>query len=561
VAGQAQPTTYPTTTDYDALDRLTKTTLPGGAVQTKGYGLWSTTDTDESGHVTTDRTDAYGKRVAREQTVDGQTRTARYVYDLRGNLAKSTDPSGYVITYTTDSFGRNTKVDDPDVGATTYEWDDAGWPTAQTDAKNQRTTITNDALGRKTNKTSNAGTVSAATVSWVYDQVRAGYHNIGKVTSNTDVAGTRTFDYDALGHVVKTVRTVNGTAYEFRYGFDAGDRKLWTTYPDGDTEGTPAAPLRYDSAGRLASIPGYVTSATYNAEGKVTTIANANGTVSTRPHDAQRGWLTGIKTMSGATTVQDNTLTRDATGKITKVTSPFADESWTYAYDEADQLTSATNGANTANNQTLSYDAVGNIAANSRTGNYSYDAAHPHAVTTAGSNTYTYDAAGNMTSGAGRTLTWNGDGLLASVTKNGVTSAFAYDADGARLQQIEGTVTRRYLGVDYEVDVTAGTTTKYISIEGTPVARVDGGTKYWVHTDHQGSIQAETDAAGVEVHRKKCRSSLAASPPNARTPPDWCTSMPATTTRSSAGSSRPTPPSTARTRSASTDTPTPRTTR
>jgi len=505
VAGQAQPTTYPTTTAYDALDRLTKTTLPGGATQTKSYGLWSTTDTDESGHVTTDRTDAYGKRVAREQTVDGQTRTARYVYDLRGNLAKSTDPSGYVITYTTDSFGRNTKVDDPDAGATTYEWDDAGWPTAQTDAKNQRTTITNDALGRKTSKTSNAGTVSAVTVSWAYDEVRAGYHNIGKVTSNTDAAGTRTFDYDALGHVVKTVRTVNGTAYEFRYGFDAGDRKLWTTYPDGDTEGTPAAPLRYDSAGRLASIPGYVTSVTYNAEGKVTRIDNANGTVSTRPHDAQRGWLTGIKTMSGATTVQDNTFTRDATGKITKVASPFADESWTYAYDEADQLTSATNGANTANNQSLSFDASGNIAANSRIGDYSYDAAHPHAVTTAGSNRYTYDAAGNMTSGAGRTLTWNGDGLLASVAKNGVTSTFAYDADGARLQQIEGTVTRRYLGVDYEVDVTAGTTTKYISIEGTPVARVDGGTKYWVHTDHQGSIQAETDAAGVEVHRKKYR--------------------------------------------------------
>lgn len=505
VAGQAQPATYPTTTAYDGLDRSTRTTLPDGATQTRSYGLWSTTSTDESGHTTTDRTDAYGKRVERQQVVGGQPSTARYGYDLRGNLAQSTDPSGSVITYTTDSLGRQTKVADPDKGTTTYGWDDAGRATAQTDANNRRTTFTNDLLGRETGKTSDAGTAAAATVSWTYDQVQDGYYNVGKVTSNADAAGTRTFGYDALGHVVKTVRTVGSTAYEFRYGFDTGDRKLWTTYPDGDTQGTAAAPLRYDSAGRLAAIPGYVTSATYNADGKVTTIANANGTTTTRPHDPGRGWLTGIQTKSGANVVQDNKFTRDASGKITKVTSPFPDESWTYAYDEADQLTSATADTGTANNQSVSYDAAGNIAANSRTGDYTYDAAHPHAVTTAGSNSYTYDAAGNMTSGAGRTLTWNGDGLLASVVKNGVTATFTYDADGARLQQVEGGSTRRYLGADYEVDVTAGTTTKYISIDGTPVARVDGGTKYWVHTDVQGSIQAETNAAGVEVHRKKYR--------------------------------------------------------
>ncbi|UOX90536.1 hypothetical protein MUY14_07905 [Amycolatopsis sp. FBCC-B4732] len=505
VAGTAQPVTYPTLTAYDGLDRVVKTTLPGGAVQTKSYGPWSTTSTDENGHATTDRLDAYGKRAERQEPVGGKPVTARYDYDLRGNLAKSTDPSGAVITYTTDSFGRQTKVADPDKGVTTYEWDDAGRAVAQTDANNQRTTFTNDKLGRKTAKTTNAGTASATTVSWTYDEVRAGYANVGKVTANTDAAGTRTFDYDALGHTVKTVRTVGAASYEFRYGFDAGDRKLWTTYPDGDTQGTAAAPLRYDSAGRLTAIPGYVTSATYNADGKVTRIANANGTTTTRPHDAERGWLTGIETKSGANVVQDNKFTRDPSGNITKVTSPFPDESWTYTYDDGGRLTSATDDAGPANNQSLTYDAAGNIAANSRTGAYAYDPAHPHAVSTAGANTYTYDAAGNMTSGAGRTLTWNGNGLLASVVKGGVTSTFTYDADDTRLQQVEGGVTRRYLGVDYEVNVTAGTTTKYISIEGTPVARVDGGTKYWVHTDIQGSVQAETDAAGVEVHRKKYR--------------------------------------------------------
>ena len=67
-----------------------------------------------------------------------------------------------------------------------------------------------------------------------------------------------------------------------------------------------------------------------------------------------------------------------------------------------------------------------------------------------------------MTSGAGRTLTWNGDNRLASVT-GGTSLAFTYDADGARIQQVEGAITRRYLGDDYEVQV-GGSISKYISV-------------------------------------------------------------------------------------------------
>jgi RHS repeat-associated protein len=503
VSGQPQPATYPTNTDYDALDRPTKTTLPGGATQAKSYGLWSTTSTDEDGHATTDRMDAYGKRVASEQTVGGATRSAGYVYDLNGNLVKSTDPAGYVISYTVDSLGRTTKLVDPDSGTVTSEWDGAGQLTAQTDAKGQRTTYRYDALGRKTAKTTRTGTPGAVTDSWAYDEVRPGFDNIGKVTTETDASGTKTSDYDALGHVVKGVRTIGGTGYTFQFGFDTGDRPLWTTFPDGDTEGTPAAPLRYDAAGRLLSIPGYVTSARYDATGNLIRLENTNGTVTDRPYDAQRGWLTGISTTSGGTKVQDTAYTRDAKGKITRATSPFPGESWTYAYDDADQLTSATAGAGAAASQTVAYDGIGNITSNGRLGTYAYDSAHPHAATAAGANTYTYDGAGLMTSGAGRTLVWDGDNLLSSVTQAGVTTTYAYDADGTRIQQADGKTTLRYVGEGYEVNATAGTTTKYISVAGVLVARKDGATPYWVHTDQQGSIQAETNAAGAEVYRKQ----------------------------------------------------------
>ncbi|SCL29481.1 RHS repeat-associated core domain-containing protein [Micromonospora pallida] len=503
VSGQPQPTTYPTTSDYDALDRLVRETLPGGATRTKRYGVWSVTETDERGHATTDRMNAYHKRVAREQIVGGVTRTATYVHDLRDELVRSTDPGGSVITYDLDSLGRRTRLVDPNSGTTGYEWDDAGRLVAQTDARGQRTTFTHDPLGRKTGKTTRAGTPSAVTVTWTYDQVRAGYHNIGKVTTTTDGAGAKTLDHDALGRVVKTVRTVNGASYTFRYGFDAGNRALWTTYPDGDTQGTAADPLRYDGAGRLLAIPGYVDAARYNAEGKLIRLENANGTVTTRSHDTRRGWLDRITTTAGSTTIQDSTFTRDAKGKIKQIDSPFPDEGWTFEYDEVGQLTVATSASTPANHQTLSYDATGNIAANSRLGTYGYGSSRPHAVTSAGPNTYTYDAAGLMVSGAGRTLVWDGDNRLASVTRSGSTTTFGYDADGTRLFQAQGSAVRHYLGDDYEVDVTAGLATKYISVADTLVARADGTTRYWVHTDHQGSVQAQTNAAGVEVHRKR----------------------------------------------------------
>ncbi|WBQ08193.1 RHS repeat-associated core domain-containing protein [Kribbella sp. CA-293567] len=503
VSGQPQPAAHPTANSYDALDRLVKVTMPGGATQTKSYGLWSTTSVDERGTATTDRLDAYSKRVAHQQLIGGTTRTTTYLYDGRGNLARSTDPAGNVTAYLTDSLNRQTQMTDPNSGTTKYEWDVAGRMVAQTDAKNERTTYSYDALDRKTGKTSRAGTAAAVSVSWTYDQARAGFHNVGQVTTATDPAGTKTSDYDAAGHLVRAVRTIHGASYTFRYGFDAGDRALWTTYPDGDTQGTEASPLRYDGAGRLLSIPGFVTATKYDASGELIRLDNANGTVTTRPHDAERGWLTGIKTMAGTTTIQDNTYTRDLKGKITKVSSPFANEAWNYTYDDADQLTGSVNPSSAPSNQALAYDATGNVTSNSRLGSYSYGASRPHAVTSAGSNTYTYDATGLMTSGAGRSLTWDGDNRLASVTKAGKTTTFTYDADGARQQQAEGTTVRRYLGEDYEVDVAADTASKYVKIGGAVVARVDGSTKYWVHTDHQGSIQAETDAAGTEVHRKK----------------------------------------------------------
>ncbi len=500
VAGQARPTTYATTTDYDAVDRETRTTYADGAHKSASYGAWTVTRTDENGRQTTDVMNADDKRVSSTETVGGEVSTSTYDYDLRTNLVRSRDPLGNVITYTEDSLDRTVKMVDPSWGPWTFEWDAAGHLSAETDAKGQRTEFDYDLLGRRTGKTSRAGTGSATSVSWTYDQARAGAFNVGRLTTMTDASGTQTYDNDAEGRVVRTTRTIGGTSYTFRYGFDDGDRLLWTTYPDGDTLGTAQDPLRYDGAGRLAAIPGYVDAARYTAAGKLTRLVNANGTTTTMPYDARRGWLSAIETKTSAATIQDRSFTRDDKGLISEVASPRPQDVRTYARDEADQLTSATGAATPVADQTWAYDLAGNMASNSRLGTYQYSPTHPDQVTRAGENTYTYDAAGMTTSGGGRTLTWNGDNQLASVTRDGVTTAFTYDADGLRIQQVHGDEVVRYLGKDVEVDG-AGRYTKYVAVAGTVVARKDGTARTWLHTDQVGTIVASTDSSGAVVDR------------------------------------------------------------
>ncbi|HEY3351640.1 MAG TPA: FG-GAP-like repeat-containing protein [Polyangia bacterium] len=504
------------TMTYDALDRVTKVTAPDGAVRTTRYYLaynpadadFSVTrpcrdDTDELSHTTRTCVDAEGRTLTTTEFLGGEARV-RFAYDARGELAQVTDASGSVRTITYDSLGRKVSMTDPNAGTWSYLYDPAGRLIQQTDAKAQVTTFAYDAVGRRTQKVvQQAGGTVESTITWGYDQVRTGYFNVGAQTSMTDASGTVTYDHDAAGRMVKASRTIDGTAYTVQRGFGAVGELLWTTLPDGTVIGTAGAPVLYDAAGRVTTIPGFVTGATYNAAGALLTQTNANGTVTTHTYDANRGWLLSIGTVQGAATIQNLAFTRNVEGQVTAVTSPFAGEGWSnYGYDSLHRLTSATNTSSSADNQTFAYTANGNMTSNSRLGTYAYpayNAARPHAVTTAGANSYSYDANGNLVAGAGRSITWTAENLPATIG----TATLTYDGNGMRIKKVVGSTTTIYLGDDYEV--TGGTATKYVALAGRVVAKQVGTTKYWLHTDDKGSIQAVTDASGVEVARLKYR--------------------------------------------------------
>ncbi len=499
---------------YDALDRLIKTTRPDTTTVLTAYGassqaFLSETTTDELNRQSIAHKDAYGNTVRAERANGASLIRVTKTYDALDQLVGVADHPGNQWTYTYDTLSRRTRVVDPDLGTWTYSYDAAGQLLEQTDAKGQKTAVTYDGLGRVLTKTVLAGTAGAETTTSTYDEVRSGFFNGGKLTTVAGPAATIRYDHNASGRRVRDTYVVDGQSYVTTTTLDAGERIKGRSYPDGDAVGTTATPWTYDGAGRLSTIPGLITSATYDARGQTKSIAYANGVSTTFTYNASRGWLASLQTAGGSGTLLSYTYVRDASGRILSVTSPMAGEGWSYEYDALDQLLVATNTANAALSQTFSYDTAFNMTSNSGLGAYIYPAAgtaRPHAPTSVNGLPYIYDDNGNLLSGGERSYEWDGENLPKTIALGSSTSTvFTYGPDGARLKKTTSTGaggrTTLYLGADLELspDETSGTLvwSKYPHSD----AKKQGTAITFLHRDHLKTVRAITDATGSEKQR------------------------------------------------------------
>jgi hypothetical protein len=119
----------------------------------------------------------------------------------------------------------------------------------------------------------------------------------------------------------------------------------------------------------------------------------------------------------------------------------------------------------------------------------------PAVSTACGRNSYAYDAAGNMLTGAGRTMTWDGQNRIATVTT--ATTAYAFAPDGDRIRTVV-TPTSTYILGSTEIDA-SGT---YIKVPN-PDVRIIGATACFVHRDQLASILFETNGAGAIALRQR----------------------------------------------------------
>lgn len=409
----------------------------------------------------------------------------KYAYDPVGNLIGVTDQSNDTTTFTYDSLGRRTSTTDVDMGTQTYTYDAGGLPTSQTDAMGQAVTFGYDALGRVRTRTA-----GGQTTTWTYDEPGHGA-GVGRLTSITYPGGSESHTWNSLGLETATRLTVGTTTKTTAATYDPLDRLSTLTYPDGEV-----VTYGYGSDGELSRVGGYVSAMTWSPNGQLTQVAYANGTTTNYAYDANRLWLTSAKVVKGTTTLYSGAYTYDAASLVTSETqgTPAA-RTVNYAYDDLGRLTAASG----AQNQSFTYDAVGNMTSNSAVGQYTYgDPAHEHAVTAAGTATYSYDANGNMRAGDGKTMTWDAQNRLTSVTRNGTTTTFAYDAAEGRIRKTQGASTTLYFG-DL-VEVVNGSPVQYYYAGPLLVARKDAsGAKTWYHTDRLGSVRLMTDGNGSMV--------------------------------------------------------------
>jgi YD repeat-containing protein len=258
---------------YDGMDRLTSITQPDGAFSTLTHGLapaasaaiQEVTVSDEGGKLQKLSLDAQGKLVSRVKMKGATPLLTEYRRDLLGRITTVIDPRLAQWSYGFDLAGRRISVADPDLGIWSYIYDAAGRLVSQTDAKGQVSTLTYDPLSRVLTKTVTGAGLSPETTSNAYDEVRAGFFNLGKLTTASrtvaaqSVAGValpavssvKQFDHDLAGRLVK----------ETHLAIAGADRVLESVFwPDGSlrkkklADGSWTGDFVYDRAGRLSSI-------------------------------------------------------------------------------------------------------------------------------------------------------------------------------------------------------------------------------------------------------------------------------------------------------------------
>ncbi|MCW3819710.1 hypothetical protein ONA91_35265 [Micromonospora sp. DR5-3] len=491
------------------------------------YGGDRVTTTPPAGGITTTQVfDARDRLVELREQSDA----TRYTYTRAGQLATVTDPAGNVWRYTYDLRGRMTRAEAPDTGVRRWTHDDAGRMITSTDGRGRTLTIGYDDLGRRTSLAEGATRLAQ----WTYDTATLGK---GLLASATRYAGANAYTsavtgYDVRGRRLGTTVTIPAAetglagSYTTSYAYNEADQvtRLVTPAAGGVTAETLA--FGYDALGYPTTFTGlnhYVMDSSYDELGDVSWQAFGEyGRQVYRSYERDPA----TRRLTKATTARDHvdlpTISEtsyaydpagnvlsivDAPDGVTADAQCFRYDSlrrMTEAWTSTDCTTPAADGA-AAYWHTYTYDVTGNRLSEVRhaaTGNtnrtYGYPSGHRLAsVTTNGSTaSYGYDAAGNQTSAPGRTFSWDAEGHLASTSD----SSYVYDADGNRLIRRDAAGVTLYLG-DTEVRrATTGavTTTRHYRFGGGVVAARTGSQLRWLVADHHGTDEISIgDQAGL----------------------------------------------------------------
>ncbi|SMD27516.1 RHS repeat-associated core domain-containing protein [Kibdelosporangium aridum] len=540
-----------TTMTYDG-DRV-NTTPPLGATPITG--------------ITNARGEVIEQRRYHGSKAEGPYDATHYTYSKSGQLESVTDPMGKVWRYAYDLRGRMVQREDPASGTSIITYDDVNRVTANRDGRGETVAYEFDNLDRRT--ATYAGQIGGTKLAeWTYDTVLKG---LGKVASSTRwvngnaytrnvlsydsmyhqtgasltipaseglLAGTYptyssynadgspssesfakagelpeesvSYKYDNLGPILESWGGYNGSTFHYgsgteytRYGelqrvrLGSADRRVWQSY-------------YYDSSTRRltrsivdAEVPAPMqsdTKYTYDPAGTVTSVADVpigkTADVQCFRHDYLRRTTEAWTGKPIDWSVDEGCKT----GPSLEALSGPAPYWHSYTYDKSGNRTTETHHASTGDtNRTYTYDVPG----------------HAHAlksVLTKGPGVdtleeYQYNAAGSVAKKGGQEFTWDVEGELTGITKDGKATSFVHDAEGDRLIRRDPEGTTLYLdGQELRLNVSGGnpTATRYYSHGGRIVGvRQGNGSLTWITGDHQGTGQIAIDAGTLAVTQRR----------------------------------------------------------
>jgi RHS repeat-associated protein len=504
-----------TTYEYDAEGNRTKVTQGAGA-GTGALNLQTTTTFDKLSRV--------------KDATDPKNGKTQFQYDGGDRTTQVTDPRNLVTQYPRNGFGDATQLVSPDTGQSTYTYDEAGNVLTRIDSRGVTETYTYDAVGRLTQVVYSLAGQASQTVSWSYSLTGTNYANsIGRLSRTDHASGSSRFKYDPQGRVTEAVQTVNAATgangapivSTVKYGYTLGKlssitypsgRKLTLVYTDGQVTGLSLAKDEATTAAPLLS------QIQWEPFGGVSSW-NWNMTSGLVPHQRFYDQSGRIVRYRLGDVFRD--VTYDAANRIISYThlsandgiaQPSLDQN--FSYDENGRLTGVTM---VSSSWAITYDANGNRTGVSLNGSSSVyttsTTSNRLASITNPARSFGYDNAGNTTSDSTNyTATYGLTGVLANLTKAGVTSTFSYDANKRRIRKFTsaGASSTRIFVYDLggqllgEYDQAGVALKEYVWLGSTPIAVFTADPTnasnppwvYFIHADHLDTPRLVMDQNG-----------------------------------------------------------------
>jgi RHS repeat-associated protein len=464
------------TRTFDSLGRMLTETLGPGRVTTWSYDKEGnpTQVTSPRNQATQMAFDGLNRLVS---TVAPDTGTTATVYNTLDDTVSHTDAASVQTTFVRNGFGNVIQEVSPDRGTSTYYYDAAGDMTTSIDGRGQRIDYERDILGRVTQKTPVSRPASEI-ITYTWDTAGiSGSYGKGRLATVLDASGTTRFKYDHRGNVLTKQQAIGtSTTANLTYVYDLADRVTTMTYPSGrqvlytyDTKGR-ATQVR-TRATSTATLVTLISAMTYEPFGslKQATLGNSLSMTQDWGNDGRLA-SKRLYVTSGGVNRSLLSYGYDNADNLTSITDGVdATRSLSFAYDAVDRLTQTVATAGALKREDILYDPNGNRVRVERRAGASDPAPLESDVyartpgtnrlasvtTPAGVRSIAYDARGNTASetrpaAVGVTTGYDGYGRLTSYTRTGDASQVnVYNGLDDRVTVTSGSTVRRHV---YDAD-------------------------------------------------------------------------------------------------------------